>query len=387
MIEFFIAKKQILERKKQSLVSILGVLIGITVLTVSIGISNGLDKNMINSILSLTSHITAFESENITNYNDYSKEIENIEGVQGVIPTIDTQGLIKADGIFKTYIAGVKIIGYDLEKAINYMDLSSKIIDGKVETTNRKSILIGKELASNAGLMVGNKVKLVTAENNEFELNISGIFESGFYEYDLNMVIIPLQTAQYITYKGDSVDKLSIRLNDPYKANLINNKIIKSLPLYSYTWGEQNRALLSALTLEKTIMLIVFSLIVVIAGFLIWIILNTLVREKTKDIGILRAMGFSKKNIMSIFLIQGLILGGIGILLGIILSFILLWYIKNYTVDFISSIYYIKNIPIEISLKEVLTVISANSIIVLISSIFPAYRAAKLENVEALRYE
>lgn len=387
MIEFFIAKKQILERKKQSLVSILGVLIGITVLTVSIGISNGLDKNMINSILSLTSHITAFESENITNYNDYSKEIENIEGVQGVIPTIDTQGLIKADGIFKTYIAGVKIIGYDLEKAINYMDLSSKIIDGKVDTTNRKSILIGKELASNAGLMVGNKVKLVTAENNEFELNISGIFESGFYEYDLNMVIIPLQTAQYITYKGDSVDKLSIRLNDPYKANLINNKIIKSLPLYSYTWGEQNRALLSALTLEKTIMLIVFSLIVVIAGFLIWIILNTLVREKTKDIGILRAMGFSKKNIMSIFLIQGLILGGIGILLGIILSFILLWYIKNYTVDFISSIYYIKNIPIEISLKEVLTVISANSIIVLISSIFPAYRAAKLENVEALRYE
>lgn len=387
MIEFFIAKKQILERKKQSLVSILGVLIGITVLTVSIGISNGLDKNMINSILSLTSHITAFESENITNYNDYSKEIENIEGVQGVIPTIDTQGLIKADGIFKTYIAGVKIIGYDLEKAINYMDLSSKIIDGKVDTTNRKSILIGKELASNAGLMVGNKVKLVTAENNEFELNISGIFESGFYEYDLNMVIIPLQTAQYITYKGDSVDKLSIRLNDPYKANLINNKIIKSLPLYSYTWGEQNRALLSALTLEKTIMLIVFSLIVVIAGFLIWIILNTLVREKTKDIGILRAMGFSKKNIMSIFLIQGLILGGIGILLGIILSFILLWYIKNYTVDFISSIYYIKNILIEISLKEVLTVISANSIIVLISSIFPAYRAAKLENVEALRYE
>lgn len=387
MIEFFIAKKQILERKKQSLVSILGVLIGITVLTVSIGISNGLDKNMINSILSLTSHITAFESENIINYNDYSKEIENIEGVQGVIPTIDTQGLIKADGIFKTYIAGVKIIGYDLEKAINYMDLSSKIIDGKIDTTNRKSILIGKELASNAGLMIGNKVKLVTAENNEFELNVSGIFESGFYEYDLNMVIIPLQTAQYITYKGDSVDKLSIRLNDPYKANLINNKIIKNFSFYSYTWGEQNRALLSALTLEKTIMLIVFSLIVVIAGFLIWIILNTLVREKTKDIGILRAMGFSKKNIMSIFLIQGLILGGIGILLGIILSFILLWYIKNYTVDFISSIYYIKNIPIEISLKEVLAVVSANSIIVLISSIFPAYRAAKLENVEALRYE
>ena len=98
-------------------------------------------------------------------------------------------------------------------------------------------------------------------------------------------------------------------------------------------------------------------------------------------------MGFSKKNIMLIFLIQGLILGGIGIIIGIILSIILLWYIKNYTINFISTIYYIKNIPIEISLKEILTVVGANSIIILISSIFPAYRAAKLENVEALRHE
>ncbi|MCI5725063.1 MULTISPECIES: ABC transporter permease [Fusobacterium] len=387
MIEFFIAKKQMLERKKQSLVSILGVLIGITVLTVSIGISNGLDKNMINSILSLSSHVTVQSADSFENYKEFSEKIEKIENVKGVIPTVEAQGLIKYKNLFNEHISGVKIVGYDLEKAINSMDLKDKIVYGNIDLENKKGILVGKELAVSTGMNIGDKLKLVTAENSEFEMEIMGIFESGFYDYDLNMVLIPLVTAQYINYKGDSVDRLTIRLDDPYKADLVKSKIPDDDFLYTYTWGEQNKALLSALTLEKTIMIIVFSLIVVIAGFLIWITLNTLVREKTKDIGILRSMGFSKKNIMNIFLIQGLVLGGIGIIIGIILSIVLLWYIKNYTMNFISTIYYIKNIPIEISIKEILTVVAANSIIILISSIFPAYRAAKLENVEALRHE
>lgn len=391
MIEFFIAKKQILERKKQSLVSILGVLIGITVLTVSIGISNGLDKNMINSILSLTSHVTAISYEPISNYEELIKTIEDdneIKDINGIIPTVEAQGLVKYKGEFSDFVSGAKLIGYDLEKAINYMNLNDKIISGEINSENRKGILVGKELAGLAGMSVGDKLKLVTSENSDFEMEIMGIFESGFYEYDANMIIMPLITAQYINYKGNTADKLTIRLDNAYMASSVKEVLLRKYPdLFIYTWGEQNKALLSALTLEKTIMIIVFSLIVVIAGFLIWVTLNTLVREKTKDIGILRSMGFSKKNVMLIFLIQGLILGGIGIIVGVLLSIVLLWYIKNYTVNFISSIYYIKSIPIEISLKEISTVVLANSFIILISSIFPAYRAAKLENVEALRHE
>ena len=389
MIEFFIAKKQMLERKKQSILSILGVFIGITVLIVSLGVSNGLDKNMINSILSLTSHINVSSPENIPNYEELVKNIEEVKGVKGAVPTIETQGIIKYEGHGEPYVAGVKVVGYDLEKATGIMNLDDYIIDGKIDIENKKSILIGEELANAMGAIVGDKIKLISSEETDLEMTIGGIFQSGFYEYDINMVLIPLQTAQYITYSDETVGKLSVRLNNPYDAQDLIYDVARILPtdLYIGTWGEQNRALLSALTLEKTIMLVVFSLIAIVAGFLIWITLNTLVREKTKDIGIMRAMGFSKKNIMLIFLIQGIILGIIGIILGIIVSLILLYYIKNYAVDLVSNIYYLKDIPIEISLKEIAVIVGANFIVILISSIFPAYRAAKLENVEALRYE
>ena len=389
MIEFFIAKKQILERKKQSILSIVGVFIGITVLIVSLGVSNGLDKNMINSILSLTSHINVYSPENIPNYEELVKNIEEVKGVKGAVPTIETQGIIKYEGHGEPYVAGVKVVGYDLDKAIKVMKLDDYIIDGKIDVEDKKSILIGKELAASMGAMVGDKVKLITSEETDLEMTVGGIFQSGFYEYDVNMVLIPLQTAQYVTYSDETVGRLSVRLDNPYDAQELIYDVARKLPtdLYIGTWGEQNRALLSALTLEKTIMLVVFSLIAIVAGFLIWITLNTLVREKTKDIGIMRAMGFSKKNIMLIFLIQGIILGIIGIILGIIVSLILLYYIKNYAVDLVSNIYYLKDIPIEISLKEIAIIVGANFIVILISSIFPAYRAAKLENVEALRYE
>ena len=389
MIEFFIAKKQMLERKKQSILSILGVFIGITVLIVSLGVSNGLDKNMINSILSLTSHINVYSPENIQNYEELVKNIEEVKGVKGAVPTIETQGIIKYEGHGEPYVAGVKVVGYDLDKAIKVMKLDDYIIAGKIDVEDKKSILIGKELAASMGAMVGDKVKLITSEETDLEMTVGGIFQSGFYEYDLNMVLIPLQTAQYITYSDETVGRLSVRLDNPYDAQELIYDVARKLPtdLYIGTWGEQNKALLSALTLEKTIMLVVFSLIAIVAGFLIWITLNTLVREKTKDIGIMRAMGFSKKNIMLIFLIQGIILGIIGIILGIIVSLILLYYIKNYAVDLVSNIYYLKDIPIEISLKEITIIVGANFIVILISSIFPADRAAKLENVEALRYE
>lgn len=387
MVEFFIAKKHIFERKRQSLISTLGIAIGVVVLIVSIGIANGLDKNMINSILSMTSHVLVENGDKLSNYNELKEKIEKIPGVKGAVPSIETQGIFKYNGIYGGYISGVKIEGFDLESAKKAMDLDKKIVEGSISPDKINGVLIGKELFRNIGASLGDEVTIISSENKEIKFKIEGVFQSGYYDYDINMIILPLKAAQYLVYSGDTVNKIDVTLNDPYKAPEIADKIMSETKIFSRTWGDLNRNLLSALSLEKTVMIMVFSLIVIIAGFVVWVTLNMLVREKIKDIGIMRSMGFSRKSIMKIFLIQGMLLGIAGIVIGIIISLCFLWYIKNYTLAFITSIYYLTKIPVEISVKEIGVIIGANIGIIFVSSVFPAYRAAKMETVEALRHE
>ena len=387
MFEFFIAKKHILEKKKQSLIGIIGIMIGITVLIVSIGIANGLNKNMINSILSLGSHVTVIDTTGKRGYSKIINDLENNDKIKGVVPKFSTQGLIKYDGVYGKYVSGVKVDGLDIEKAISALKLDEKIVFGKVDLNKKNAIYIGKELFKELGANIGDKMSVVSSENQELPFVITGVFESGYYDYDKNMIIIPIEVAQYMSYSEEEMGSLEIILKNPYDANKISDSIFEKYGLFTRTWGEQNRNLLSALALEKTVMVIVFSLIVVIAGFVVWVIMNMLVREKIKDIGIMRAMGFSKKTIVKIFLIEGMALGIIGIVIGTILSFIILWYVENHALAGITSIYYLNKIPVEISYKEVATIIIVNIIIIFISSISPAYRAGKLETMEALRHE
>ena len=388
MLEFFIAKKHIFEKKKQSLIGILGITIGITVLMVSIGIANGLDKNMISSILSMGSHVSVPDIEREDNYKNLAEKLEKIDEVKGVIPKVSTQGIIKYTGIYGTHVSGVKVDGLDFEKAEKGLELKNKIVYGEMNSKKKNTILIGKELFNQLGAEIGDKITLVSPENQELPLVIGGVFESGYYDYDVNMVIIPLATAQYLLYLDENdVTSLEVTLFNPYKAEEVADKIFNKYGFLSRTWGDQNRNLLSALALEKTVMIVVFSLIVVIAGFVVWVIMNMLVREKIKDIGIMRAMGFPKKTIMRIFLFEGMALGGIGIVIGTVLSLSILWYVENYSISGITNIYYLTKIPVELSLKEIITIIFVNIIIIFLSSVFPAYRAGKMETMEALRHE
>jgi lipoprotein-releasing system permease protein len=388
MIEFFIAKKHIIERKRQSFIAILGIMIGVTVLIVSIGIANGLDKNMIDNILSMTSHINVTNTDySLQNYKELQKEIEGINGVKGAVPKLSTQGILKYNGAGGTYVSGIKIEGMDFEDAKRVMGLDTKIVQGSMDVKKPTQFLMGKELFDQLGASIGESISIVSADNRELYLEIAGVFQSGYYEFDTSLIIVPLKAVQIMSYVGDTTSYIDVMLNKVYDAPKIADLITSKTGLIARTWGEMNRNLLAALSLEKTVMILVFSLIVVIAGFVVGVILNMLVREKTRDIGIMRSMGFSSKSIMNIFLIEGFTLGIIGNVLGIFLSFIIIWYIKNFSISQLTSIYYLSKIPVEITYKEVVVIVAANLIVIFLSSIFPAYRAAKLKPVEALKYE
>ena len=236
MVEFFIAKKHIFERKRQSLISTLGIAIGVIVLIVSIGIANGLDKNMISSILSMTSHVLVENGDKLSDYNDLKERIEKIPGVKGAVPSIETQGIFKYNGIYGGYISGVKIEGFDLESAKKAMNLDKKIVEGSISPDKMNGILIGKELFKNIGASLGDEVTIISSENKEIKFKIEGVFQSGYYDYDINMIILPLKAAQYLVYSGDTVNKIDVTLNDPYKAPEIADKIMTETKIFSRTW-------------------------------------------------------------------------------------------------------------------------------------------------------
>lgn len=389
MIEFFIAKKHIIERKKQSIVSMLGIVIGLTVLTVSVAISNGLNNNMIDSVLSMSPHILVGNGGfRMSPYTDEINAIDKIKGVKGTVPKFTNQGILKAYTDYGVYQTGVQIEGMDLEKAKQALELDSLITEGEVKPKSYKEVIVGSEMAGQLGIKIGDNVEVTSAENKKMKLKVGGIFKTGYISYDSSMVIMPLRTAQIISESGDSVTSLDVILDDPYEANKLKDQVKEAVGDERIrTWGDINNNLLKALSLEKTVMIVLFSLIIIIAGFVIGIVLNTMVREKTKDIGILRSMGYGRKSIMKIFLYEGLTLGGSGIILGLALSFVILKLLKAGIFNKLTEIYYLTSIPVSISVGEVSVIVAATLAVILVSSIFPAYRGAKMTPVEALKYE
>jgi len=389
LIEYFIAKKHIKERKRQSVLAILGITLGMTVLLVSLAISNGLNQNMIHNILSMTAHIEVSNSEMaISDYNELKTKIEEVDGVKGAMPKYATQGILKYSGDYGTFVSGVIINGIQEKDAQKILKLDEKIKKGKVELTKLTSVIIGKELFDQIGAEIGDKVKIVSPESKELYLTIEGVYESGYYEFDSTLLIIPLKTVQILSETGDIVTGIDVKVDNVYKAEEVAKKIMElDTNLSTRTWGQLNKNLLYALSLEKTVMVFLLSLIIIIAGFVIGVILNTLVREKTKDIGILRSMGLAKNRVMKIFFLEGMILGVYGVISGNIVALIIIELIKRYSDKLPLNAYYLTKLPIIITFKDFMLISTATMIIIIISSIFPANSAAKLTPVEALKYE
>ena len=388
-IEFFIALRHITERKFQSIFSILGVSIGVTVFIVSLTVSNGLEKNMIDSLLTLTPHITIKSDYGnvIEDYETKSAELKKIDGVTAVIPKYSNQAIVK----YKEMAKGVIANGIKAESASK--DLKLKIIKGKNDISELNSILVGEEFSKEMGVDVGDEINIVSAENKEIKLIIRGIFKTGYYEYDSNLVILPLTTMQILSEKGEAVTEMGINVKNPQKLEnqlkSVNEKaaIFGNNNLGIYSWSELNQNLLSAVKFEKFVLVSILSLLIMIACFAVSVILNMIVREKTKDIGILKSIGYSNKNIRRIFTIEGLVIGLSGMILASIMSPLVLLLLKKMFKIFMKTTYYLEELPLYISMKEIILIYIVTTIIVFLSTLYPAIKASRLKPVEALKHE
>ncbi|MBP6126170.1 MAG: ABC transporter permease [Leptotrichiaceae bacterium] len=387
MIEFFIAFRHIVERKFQSIFSILGVAIAMTVFIVSLTVSNGLEKNMINSLLTLSPHILIKNGVDtqIENYTEIEEKLKNIKDIKSVIPQINTQAIVKSDDFAK----GVLANGISSENVKN--DLNLKMIHGNNDIKDLNSILVGEGFAKIMGINVGDEISLVSAENKELKLIVRGIFKTGFLEYDANLIIIPLKTMQILSERGEVATEIGIKVNNPQKIENTLLKVKEELSSYEYdavSWKQLNQRLLSAVQFEKFVLIAILSLLLIIACFTVSVILNMIVREKIKDIGILKSIGYTNGHIRNIFTIEGLIIGISGMIIASLLSPLILYSFKKiFKIYMSNSYYYLDELPLYISSKELLLIYIVAFIVVFISTIYPASRAAKMKPVEALKYE
>ena len=387
MVEFFIAFRHVVERKFQSIFSILGVAIAVTVFIVSLTVSNGLEKNMINSLLTMSPHILIKNRQKsfFENYNQIVENVKKIKGVKAVIPQINSQSIIKREGFAK----GVLANGISPENVKT--DLKLRIIKGNNNISELNSVLIGEELSKELKLKVGDEISLVSAENKPLKLIVRGIFKTGFLDYDSNLIIVPLQTMQILSEQGQAATEIGIKVESPQKVEETLNQVNNTINTQEYgaiSWKTINQNLLRAVQFEKFVLVAILSLLLVIASFAVSVILNMIVREKIKDIGILKSIGYINKNIRRIFTIEGLIIGVFGMILASALSPLILIALKRlFKIYMKSGTYYLEELPLYISQKELLIIYGVTFVVVFLSTIFPAARASRLKPVEALKYE
>jgi len=391
-LEYWIAWRYLVTKRKEkflgliSIIAILGVVVGVAALMVVTAVMSGFSKDLRDKIIGNYSHLAISAESGIENPQAVINQLKAIEEIQGASVFVDGQALVRQD----KKIFGVKLRGIDPESISQVNKINDYLIYGELSGLDTQGVIVGKELARFLGLDLNSTLSLQASPKKIHDLKVRGIFSSGMYEYDTELVF--LHTDKVKEMLGlSNVTGIAIRLDNLDKAPAVKEKI-QNLLGYSYyirTWMEANQNFFAALKLEKITMFIILSLVVLVAAFNIISTLIVMAVQKTKDIGILKAIGMSRKRVSRIFTYEGMIIGFIGILLGIATGGLLCFLLKRYQfVKLPADIYYLDRLPVSLSLWPDLTlIIAAALVITILSTIYPALRAGRLKPVEALRYE
>ena len=389
-----------------SLISMLGIALGVAALIIVLSVMNGFQKEIRARILGITPHLqVASDSGSILDWKPIEKIVATHPGVSAAAPYIDGQGMLSQN----ENVQGVMVRGILPDEENRLTHLSDKMKAGKLENlrAGEFGIVLGVDLARALGARVGESILLITPQGQITpagmvprlkQFHVVGIFEVGMSPYDNALALINMNDAQKLYRMGDAVTGISARLKDLDQARRVAADLDTNLPhdLYSSDWTRQNANYFSAVQMEKKMMFIILSLIVAVAAFNIVSTLVMAVTDKQADIAILRTLGASPVSIMKIFMVQGVVIGLTGMLIGVISGVVIALNIGTivpfiehlFGVQFLAKdVYFISELPSDLERSDVLVVSIFSFIISILATIYPSWRAAQTQPAEALRYE
>ncbi len=406
--EIFIAKRYLKSGRRSRFVSAItyisvgGVAVGVAALVIVLSLMNGFAGEVRTKLVGMDAHLRVikFHGAEITRSQEIVSMLRGFPHVVGVSPSIYSEGLVMS----KRGAAGVRIKGVDESTIDQVSDIRRNIIYGEMYVGNADdgtgSIVMGNMLADRLDVSVNDEVYVLSPASLDLssafltpkmtKFIVTGIFETGMFDFDFSFVIMSIESARKVTGIDDGVSWIELKLDDLYLAKPLSKAVSDSLgyPYYALSWMDINRHLFNWMTLEKWASFIVLCLIVIVAAFNIASTLIMAVMEKTRDIGILKSMGATPGSIRKIFVFQGLAVGISGTIAGCVLGYIICWVQNNFKVISLPpDIYMISAVPMDMRAFDFLWISAAAICISLLASLYPASKAASLDPVQAIRYE
>jgi lipoprotein-releasing system permease protein len=406
-VERLISSRNLRPKKKEgflkiiSIFSFLGIMLGVAILIIVMSVMNGFKSELTNKILGLNPHIV-IESNGFNIDNEYITKIENNFEDISISKTFSGEGVI----INNDQAKGIIFKGVNSEEKKIKEFLENNIVNGDLKKFTKNRVIIGSELAFNLNLNVGDRINLMSSVfvttplgslPKQENFHIAGIFNTGFVEFDQNIIFLTMEDALSIFDSDAKNQNLEIYLKNPLEANVYKKHLEKFNPNYFiYTWSDLNKSFFSALKVERNVMFIILTLIIIVAAFNIISGLTILIKNKTKEIAILKTLGLNNTSIKKSFFLTGFTIGFCATISGIILGVIFSSNIEKIRIFFStilkleifpSDIYFLEELPSEINLYSIFIIFILSLLVSAIASYIPARQISKMKTFRALKYE